>query len=320
MSFLASVVLVAFVGTAIANDCETIHGGTCHALFFGGCQSGEKYTLSGCGFLKQCCYTEGGHSATNRPPSGTHAPGSCGVSTVIRKGSFRVVGGKPAQVAEFPWQVSVQVYGQHVCGGTLIDRQWVLTASHCFDDVPRSAQWSVILGDYDQYHNEGHEIRVYASKVIRHEHYNPTQIQNDVALVKLTSPVTYTKYISPACLPERNEKFEGLYCTVTGWGALRDGGDGTNILHMVDLPVISNSACNYKLNGGIYSTNLCAGFNSGGRDACQGDSGGPFVCNVGGVWQIAGIVSWGYGCAEANTPGVYTRVTSFLDWINTHKV
>ena len=99
------------------------------------------------------------------------------------------------------------------------------------------------------------------------------------------------------------------------------GGSATNNLQYVRVPAITNSACNSSYGGSITDSMLCAGYPGvGGKDACQGDSGGPFVCNNNGNAVIAGVVSWGYGCADANYPGVYSRVTKVLDWIKNNLV
>ena len=99
------------------------------------------------------------------------------------------------------------------------------------------------------------------------------------------------------------------------------GGSATNDLQYVRVPAITNSQCNSAYGGDITDTMLCAGYpNVGGKDACQGDSGGPFVCNDNGNAVIAGVVSWGIGCALPNYPGVYARVTPVLSWIQSNMV
>ena len=99
------------------------------------------------------------------------------------------------------------------------------------------------------------------------------------------------------------------------------GGSATNTLQWVRVPAITNAACNAQYGGSITDSMLCAGYPGvGGKDACQGDSGGPFVCNEGGKAIVAGVVSWGYGCADANYAGVYSRNTAALDWIKSSMV
>ncbi|VDI24389.1 plasma kallikrein, partial [Mytilus galloprovincialis] len=141
---------------------------------------------------------------------------------------------------------------------------------------------------------------------------------NDIALIKLDKPLDLTDSTTKAaCLPNKHEDFDGLVCTVTGWGALHTDGPGTRLLNEVDVPIMDSNRCKYYLGNVIYGSNICAGYNQGGRDACQGDSGGPLVCKKDSVYKITGVVSWGYGCAKRHAPGVYTRVSSFIDWINT---
>ena len=99
------------------------------------------------------------------------------------------------------------------------------------------------------------------------------------------------------------------------------GGSTSNTLQYVRVPAITNIACNAAYGGFITDSMLCAGYpNVGGKDACQGDSGGPYVCNDNGKAVIAGVVSWGNGCALADFPGVYARVTMVLSWIQSNMV
>ncbi|XP_055955568.1 transmembrane protease serine 3 [Patella vulgata] len=276
---------------------------------FGSCDSGQKMSFSHCGFLKKCCYNE-------NKPQGTQAPltssEQCGHRLVAS--DDRIIGGKSALSGEYPWQVSLRYQGQHLCGGTLIDRQWVLTAAHCFEQTYVNG-WTAAIGITDL--RNLYSSHVYsAADIITHGSFDSTSNSHDIALMKLSKPVDISGTASrTACLPDSTEDFNNVVCTVSGWGSTRFDGPGSRYLNQVSIPVMSNSLCSYYLGNVVYDHNICAGINAGGRDACQGDSGGPLVCKTEGSWKIAGIVSWGYGCGDKNTPGVYTRVSSFLDWI-----
>ncbi|KAJ6654416.1 hypothetical protein lerEdw1_007009, partial [Lerista edwardsae] len=149
----------------------------------------------------------------------------------------------------------------------------------------------------------------------------------DIALLQLDTPVTYTSYILPVCLPQSSVQFPaGTRCWVTGWGQVRSGEALPNpqVLQELEVPLIDRDACNALFGldppedldpDPIKSDMFCAGYPEGGKDACQGDSGGPLVCLCGGAWTLAGVVSWGEGCAQPNFPGVYTSVAHYADWI-----
>merc|ERR1712079_711472 len=142
-----------------------------------------------------------------------------------------------------------------------------------------------------------------------------------MGILKLDSPLTLNDDVQPACLPS-SASYLGVSeteerCFTSGWGTLSSGGSSTNDLQYVRVPAITNDQCNSDYGAGsITDAMICAGYPGvGGKDACQGDSGGPFVCNDGGKAVIAGVVSWGNGCALKNYPGVYARTTIILDWI-----
>ncbi|XP_025768861.1 transmembrane protease serine 3 [Puma concolor] len=156
-------------------------------------------------------------------------------------------------------------------------------------------------------------------KIIYHSRYKPKRLGNDIALMKLAGPLTFNEMIQPVCLPNSEEQFpDGKMCWTSGWGATEDGGDASPVLNHAAVPLLSNKICNHRdVYGGIVSPSmLCAGYLKGGVDSCQGDSGGPLVCQERRVWKLVGATSFGIGCADVNKPGVYTRITSFLDWIH----
>ncbi|XP_078578599.1 plasminogen-like [Branchiostoma floridae x Branchiostoma japonicum] len=242
--------------------------------------------------------------------------GSCGVPAISPILS-RVVGGEDARQGSWPWQVSMLLYGSsHVCGGSIIAPNWIATAAHCVDSNRSPSQWTIRVGSYRRQNTDSTQRDHAVSRVIMHERYNSNLIDNDIALMKLSSSITFDDYASPVCLPTVDAP-DGTMCYTTGWGST--GGSGLpNILQQGKVPVVGRSTCNSGsyYNGQITNNMICAGYTQGGVDACQGDSGGPFVCNYSGQWTLDGVVSWGYGCAQAYKPGVYTRVTNYISWIN----
>ncbi|KFQ28093.1 Transmembrane protease serine 6, partial [Merops nubicus] len=139
----------------------------------------------------------------------------------------------------------------------------------------------------------------------------------DVALLQLDHPVIFSPVIQPICLPAPSHFFEpGLHCWITGWGALKEGGYVSNVLQKVDVQLIQQDICSEAYHYMISPRMLCAGYHTGKKDACQGDSGGPLACKEpSGRWFLAGLVSWGMGCARPNHYGVYTRITQVLGWM-----
>ncbi|XP_073502345.1 serine protease 33-like [Phyllobates terribilis] len=242
----------------------------------------------------------------------------------------RIVGGTDAMDGQWPWQISLRYFGSHICGGSLIANQWVLSAAHCFENSRNPSYYSVYLGKYRLSIIDGHEYYAYVQQIITHPRFVGIMGPGDIALIKLTSPVTYTKYILPICLPSSLVTFPSkLDCWVTGWG---DINSGVNLpypetLQEVMMPLIDSKTCDamYHINSAVNkSTNIilddmiCAGYNYGTQDSCQGDSGGPLVCKVNGTWYQPGVVSWGSGCALPNRPGVYTLVTVYQSWIRSY--
>ncbi|KAL3886432.1 hypothetical protein ACJMK2_026424 [Sinanodonta woodiana] len=299
--------------TEAATYCASVLHGQCVSLYGSGCPSGTLQTLSYCGFLETCCYG-GSTGSTGTGSTGSTGTGSCGHPLVT--GNHRIVGGVLSTPGAYPWQVSVRYGGEHLCGGTLIDQNWIVTAAHCFEGMSGD-YWTVALGVHDM--SQMYTANIHRTSVISvHGSYDSQTNENDIAMMKLDRPVDLSgMHIRPACLPSESADFTNRVCTVTGWGATHTGGSSTRYMLEVDVPIISNDMCEYYLGRGtVHYSNICAGYTQGGKDACQGDSGGPLVCKVGDSWALAGIVSWGYGCGQRNAPGVYTRVASFISWIN----
>uniref|UniRef100_A0A7N6AI96 Peptidase S1 domain-containing protein n=1 Tax=Anabas testudineus TaxID=64144 RepID=A0A7N6AI96_ANATE len=230
----------------------------------------------------------------------------------------KIVGGQVASAGSWPWQVSLQISRRHFCGGSLINDQWVLTAAHCTTWTSASSV-TVYLGlQSREGYNPNQQFRR-VSLIINHPRYISITQVNDIALLKLSSPVTFTNFVLPVCLAASDSTFySGTDSWVTGWGATASGANTiSQDLREVKVPVVGNRQCNCDYGVGTITNNMmCAGLSSGGKDFCQGDSGGPMVSKQGSRWIQSGIVSFGEGCALPNFPGVYTRVSQYQSWIN----
>uniref|UniRef100_A0A3B5BNQ2 Suppression of tumorigenicity 14 n=1 Tax=Stegastes partitus TaxID=144197 RepID=A0A3B5BNQ2_9TELE len=300
----------------------------------GGCPSGQ-FTCknSKCVSEKKKCDGRDCEDGSDEDNCGTHSnkqrqakpvtvslfTADCGRSKFK---TSRIVGGQDAEEGGFPWQISLHVknFG-HVCGASLISPSWVVTAAHCVQDDGRTrysqpSTWEAYMGLHTQKKLPKHVVKKNVKQVISHPNYNDYTFDNDIALMELESPVTYSDYIQPICLPAAQHDFPtGSTVWITGWGAKREGGFAASVLQKAQVRTINSAVCNKLMGGQITSRMLCAGVLSGGVDACQGDSGGPLSSPARSRMFLAGVVSWGDGCARRNKPGIYTTVTKFRAWI-----
>ncbi|XP_016520853.1 transmembrane protease serine 2 isoform X1 [Poecilia formosa] len=231
--------------------------------------------------------------------------------------SGRIVGGTEAVNGAWPWQVSLQIYSQHVCGGAIISPSWILSAAHCFKPFSDPKIWAATYGDV---YLPDLQPRRSVKRIICHQDFDTKTNAYDIALVKLNRPIIFTqRTVRPVCLPNAGLQVNSSSeAWITGWGQLYPSGPSPDILHQAQVTIYSKDICNnrYVLHGKVTKTMFCAGKLQGGVDSCQGDSGGPLVVKTGNVWWLIGITSWGYGCGLRTKPGMYTNVSFFREWIH----
>uniref|UniRef100_T1JCW8 Peptidase S1 domain-containing protein n=1 Tax=Strigamia maritima TaxID=126957 RepID=T1JCW8_STRMM len=239
-----------------------------------------------------------------------------------RNDFLRIVSGVPARNNEFPYLVMLtRINGYVFCGGALISNYYVLTAAHCLEN--KAASGIVVrLGEYDwSTINDGFHVNFQVQNFILHPKFIRLVAYNDIAIIRLTSPVYQADTIKSICLPP-NKSFAGEKATVAGWGATDINiGVPSHVLQKLDLQVLSQESCRSFFHGSSMYLNkdkLCAWAQN--KDSCKGDSGGPLA------WQnqstkrhyLIGIISMGFRCGETNMPGLYTRITSYIDWIKSN--
>ncbi|XP_062955906.1 mastin-like [Cynocephalus volans] len=245
-----------------------------------------------------------------------------------------IVGGCDVSARPYPWQVSLRFYDlwqglwEHICGGSLIHPQWVLTAAHCLEPEELEAcAFRVQVGQLRLYDND--QLSKVA-QIFRHPDFNSSLGATgsaDLALLKLEAPVTLSEHVHPVSLPPASLKVPSRKtCWVTGWGNIAVETPLPPPFHLqeVDVPIVGNTVCNHLYQNSsfvpddsskiIKDSMLCAG--DKGHDSCQLDSGGPLVCRWNCTWVQVGVVSWGHLCGHDGFPGVYTRVTSYVSWIH----
>ncbi|XP_075392498.1 transmembrane protease serine 9 [Tenrec ecaudatus] len=241
----------------------------------------------------------------------------CGLQPAWRTPG-RIVGGVAASPGEFPWQASLREHNEHFCGATIVSERWLVSAAHCFNEFQDPAEWVVFAGTVYLSGAEASAVRARVSRIVKHPLYNADTADFDVALLQLASPLPFGRYVQPACLPAASHTFPARKkCLISGWGYLKeDFLVKPEVLQKATVELLDQDLCTSLYGHSLTDRMVCAGYLDGKVDSCQGDSGGPLVCQEpSGRFFLAGIVSWGIGCAEAGRPGVYARVTRLRDWI-----
>jgi hypothetical protein len=231
----------------------------------------------------------------------------------------RIVGGNEVKRAFWPWMAALvkrnspTLFSGFFCGGVLIHRQWLLTSAHCVHHYLPN-EYTVALNVHDLRTDQGDIYQV--RKHVIHPEFNSVNLDNDLALIQLKN-ASPNPVIESTLSPSINEGSSGI---VIGWGQLSEYGNFATTMQQVTVPIVSNVSCQLAFQKDptdvqISSNVICAGESEGGKDACYGDSGGPLIIHYLNRWVLAGIVSWGHGCARPDYYGVYTRVSKYVDFI-----
>ncbi|CAM4678951.1 serine protease 27-like [Lepidochelys kempii] len=253
----------------------------------------------------------------------------CGKRSV----SGRIFSGQDAKDGAWPWQVSVQQNGFHICGGSLVSESWVVSAAHCFDLSVAISAYRVQLGEKRIVSETPAESFSSVKRIIPHPNYNSKSFLADIALVELEKPIAFTASISPVCLLNASVYVpSGKPCWVTGWGNTVPQAvyKPPETLQELEVLTVDSTICNDRYRGlrepsgynPIKDDMICAEYPEGYKGFAWGDSGGPLVCEEGGTWYLAGIVSWGKGIklngvvsVAPGYPGVYNRPNAHNEWI-----
>jgi len=236
---------------------------------------------------------------------------------------IRIIDGKETTKGAYPFMTALiqkgmdPVQGQ-MCGASLVDKRYVLTASHCVEGMT-SDQLDVWVSNGEvslEQPDNGKTVEV--SQIYMHLDYDSQSLDNDIAILELAEEVTNVTPVKLMTPDQESTLKTGDLLTVMGWGnrdADPEGRDFPVNLHEVEVGLYDREACNTAYQGGITEQMICFGFPEGGKDSCQGDSGGPLIAKIEDEWYQAGVVSFGDVCAAPNSPGVYARVSKFLDWV-----
>ena len=264
----------------------------------------------------------------------------CGGNIFQQVAQGRIVNGVEAKPNTWPWLVVMLESGDLRCGGTIISEQYILTAAHCCTDVKYHLDVntiSFVAGEHDLTEESVFEQRVNAQELFVHPKYDQNTGDYNFCVVKTDLIELDGVSRDIVCLPLQNEHIKpnddipmalsDTNCHVAGWGVLSSGGSHPDVLQTTSVKIFSDEYCVktslYKeymkphvvsLGTGV---SFCAGYDDGSQDSCQGDSGGPLICVVDGAPVLYGVVSYGYGCADSDYPGIYAKVASQIDWLST---
>jgi len=240
----------------------------------------------------------------------------CGKRPLIEVANDKVVGGHQATAGDWPWMTGIRRNGNFICGSSLIDANWVITAAHCVFGSTNVLNYILDVGGHDRLSQETWVVSKRVSRIIMHPQYSSATLRHDIAVMKFDSPLNFhNTYILPVCIPDGREDWQTKHGWATGWGTLFSGGSVSRYLMQVNMLHLSHDRCKQRFGTSVDTAlQMCGGEVGGGIDTCQGDSGGPYVfkSEIDGRWYLIGITSWGYGCGDG---GVYTRTSGYYNWI-----
>ncbi|CAB3366150.1 Hypothetical predicted protein [Cloeon dipterum] len=229
----------------------------------------------------------------------------------------QIIGGTKARRGQFPWQAKIEIDGSYMCGGSLIDPSWVLTAAHC---VSGFSKWNISLGMVKISRNIAGRVDLLTTQAYLHENYSDETLVNDIALLKLPEAVSLTKFIQPVRLPsvrDATKTFLKTKCIISGWGKVGNDKGTSDDLKFLKREIEDSKECvKYYGSDTVTDSTLCIK-NADKQSTCQGDSGGPFVLREKDKkYTQFGLVSFGSSQSCTGFPGGFTRVSSFLGWIS----
>ncbi|XP_034140656.1 trypsin-1 [Drosophila guanche] len=221
----------------------------------------------------------------------------------------RIVGGFSTDIVNVPYIVSLQLYGNHHCGGSIVNNHTIVTAAHCLAGIPRRLL-KVKVGGTTSDPADGQLFS--AASIHYHEKWSASTMDYDIGLIRLANDLTYSRKIKAIGMNHKRIQ-DGSFATISGWGFTTDNGASSKVLRFARVPIVNQTVCTNLLGNRVTERMICAGYlSSGGVDACQMDSGGPLVVRE----KLIGIVSWGIGCALTNRPGVYARIGILFPWFD----
>ncbi|KFV48131.1 Coagulation factor X, partial [Gavia stellata] len=210
----------------------------------------------------------------------------------------------------------VDEYNEWFCGGTILNECFILSGAHC---VNQSKDLWVLVGMVDKEKEEPSRAMHGVEKIIAHAEFNTETFDNNVALLKLKEPITFSEHVVPACLPEEDfandilvNQTSGI---VSGFGNTVEHAWPVKRMKVLQIPYVDRDTCKLALRMPVTENMFCAGYDKDGKDVCQGDGGGPHVTKYNGTYFVTGIISWGGGCGRQGKYGVYTNLSKFLPWV-----